>query len=655
MPANRRQSKSINSQASQATATQNTSAGAGASVNTAAAGSTSSSHAPPAAANGAQAQTSNAPGRASANPNARRSVLHFSLREDIAANRGWACDPQDKFDPSRQTMQEWASGRAQMILCRQRMSQLMSSGGGNDGAKKADVAEAAARGGQDEIAALGDNLVGAERSKATPARPSGHIGVLQRYSNGATYVALQDGSGGVRYPSGQLAMCLSSTLHGTYIWCYTDDTPQRLLAAFSPLGGGCCYSAQSGRMRLICFSRGGTLLNEDGGEVRSWRWGQPVSLNLQLSSSISIRVTSRTDISLVFRHPDVADAEEHPAPRPPVATTVISEVSDEDEEAVSAGIAAAPPVRVRSARRRRGPAATEDGAVHLAPDAGDVNAPAAALSSETEGQSPSRANKLFSINVGLKTPKVLASLAVAPLGQSVLEGLSRKARVLLNELSKQAGRRSQRPASGDVSNGSRQTSAASELRSLATAAPTTAGATIVLKNPPRPVKVGRRSGENVVAPAGSNGISVVALPPGLAHQTRSIAIGVSERPVTAPPSRPDSSTLHRPKRQQPTPRVGPSQSKPGNDRPKTSPALGRAVSAGRRGRKAVPLVTDAELRQRLSRLPADKLLVVAVISEATPALTAIVQHAHEQALQTAVWRPPGPARDPEFVFYQLDR
>jgi hypothetical protein len=551
-------------------------------------------------------------------------------------------------------MQEWASGRAQMILCRQRMSQMTSSGGVNGGAKKADAAESPARGEQDEMAALGDNLVGAERSKATPARPSGHIGVLQRYSNGATYIALQDGSGGVRYPSGQLAMCLSSTLHGTYIWCYTDDSPQRLLAAFSPLGGGCCYFAQSGRMRLICFSRGGTLLNEDGGEVRSWRWGQPVSLNLQLSSSISIRVTSRTDISLVFRHPDVADAEGHPSPRNPVATTVISEVSDEDEEAAWTGIAAAPPVRVRSARRRRGPAATDNSAALPISHSADISAPAAASSSEIEGQSPSRANKLFSINVGLKTPKVLASLAVAPLGQSVLEGLSRKARTLLNELSKQAGRRSQRPASGDVSNGSRQASATSELRSLASVAPT-AAASIVPKNPSRPIKIGRRSGENILAPAGSNGISVVALPPGLGHQTRCITIGVSERPVTAPPSRPDSSTLHRPKRQQPTPRVGPTRSKPGKDRPKTSPALGRAMSAGRQGRKAVPLITDAELRQRLSRLPADKLLVVAVISEATSSLTAIVQRAHEQALQAAVWRPPGPARDPEFVFYQLDK
>lgn len=380
-----------------------------------------------------QATVAAGPGRSSANAATRRSVLHFSLREDIVANRGWAVDPQDKFDPSRQTMQEWASGRAQMLLCRQRMAEAVFSAskpGSGSGTTAASIATAGATAATTTVAAgtassgQGSKTQGSPHgraesavragvhppgpepgygsSSALPARLSGHIGVLQRYSSGQPYVALQDGSGGVRYPSGQLAVCVSSTHHGTYVWGYSDSTPQRLLAAFSPVGGGCCYYANSGQTRLVCSSRGGTLFTEQGAPQRSWRWGQAVSLSLQLSKYISVRVASRTDITLVFRHPDVkatSSGSENGLSSPGRfhADAVAGEKDSLGERGTGADTVSAA-VKLSSGQ---GSSNSLDAALKTLPEVDESDAPHdAAVPQERP------ANKVFSINVGLKTPKV---------------------------------------------------------------------------------------------------------------------------------------------------------------------------------------------------------------------------------------------------------
>lgn len=343
-------------------------------------------------------------GRSSANANNKRSILHFSLREDISSNRGWACDPQDVFDPARQTLQEWASGRAQMARCRQVMEEAagraaaLLGGEISDGAAATRLLEGAAK----------SSLAGSGPSASATASS---VSVLQQYHNKATYVSLNGGSGGVRYPSGRLAIAVSSTLQGTYVWAFTDDDHARMVASFSPIGGGCCCYAGTGQLRLVCGPQGGSLVDEQATVLRSWRWGQSVSLTLQLTEHLSVRVNSRTDIQLTFRVIDPS------APLPSNA----GEISAVASAGVDGEAMAQPLVSSMKLGKKQTRPHTSFKGVRINDDSGDSHLVSADSAGEedhgdarpkTAGNdigSQSRQNlstRTFSINVGLKTPKV---------------------------------------------------------------------------------------------------------------------------------------------------------------------------------------------------------------------------------------------------------
>jgi hypothetical protein len=56
-------------------------------------------------------------------------LLQYSIRRDEDLNLGWSTSTMGgEFNPQRLTLQEWASGRAQMILCKQKTEGLSTDG-----------------------------------------------------------------------------------------------------------------------------------------------------------------------------------------------------------------------------------------------------------------------------------------------------------------------------------------------------------------------------------------------------------------------------------------------------------------------------------------------------------------------------------------------
>lgn len=119
--------------------------------------------------------------------------------------------------------------------------------------------------------------------------------------------------------------------------------------------------------------------------------------------------------------------------------------------------------------------------------------------------------------------KVLASLAVVPLGQSVLDGLARKARTLLTELQKHGGR------AASTRDNSKSASASTSPSKGVHVVVEGAGSEDSRRNSgPRPARTRRRSGgEGPLVGTAGTGVSVVALPPGLIAEDMC-------RPLTAP-------------------------------------------------------------------------------------------------------------------------
>ncbi|XP_041938103.1 glutamate-rich protein 6-like isoform X1 [Alosa sapidissima] len=135
--------------------------------------------------------------------------------------------------------------------------------------------------------------------------------LVRYYRNGKTFVLIfPDGTGHVFYPSGRIAVLISSVHPGHFIYIILEDAPllPRIQAIFTSRGQATCYHPNG----LVCVNLtrvGGTWCSESGALKRCWSWldlsahvhappFQPI--NMMLSPRISIRICTQENIYLAF-------------------------------------------------------------------------------------------------------------------------------------------------------------------------------------------------------------------------------------------------------------------------------------------------------------------------------------------------------------------
>ncbi|KAL8614577.1 hypothetical protein ACOMHN_060043 [Nucella lapillus] len=134
--------------------------------------------------------------------------------------------------------------------------------------------------------------------------------IQKYYPSGAKFITMfPDGTGNVLYPSGRLAVLVSSTTVGQYSYIVQDDTPEAsILATFDPTGFGCVYFL-NGNVKLYYDQLGGMEVDVFGGRRRRWQWkdqeahvhAPPLQpLCLRLNRSASVRVMSQEAMALTF-------------------------------------------------------------------------------------------------------------------------------------------------------------------------------------------------------------------------------------------------------------------------------------------------------------------------------------------------------------------
>eukprot|EP00043_Microstomoeca_roanoka_P012157 m.116779 g.116779 ORF g.116779 m.116779 type:complete len:1394 (-) comp15411_c0_seq1:636-4817(-) len=296
----------------------------------------------------------------------RKAVLRFSYKDEVSLNRGWVIGNRHVYNPKRQTLQEWASGRAQMKLCRARYGVSYMDARNNTGPGISSNTVAMAEGATSTLLTPSTghettNLILPKLSpkRASPSKSTSHdhvfqlvlptspskelqshqqeaslvsqssllnsqtdrltkksapyrrglprkrICVEQDYQNGNKFLRLNDGTGAAYYPSGRIAICTSLTAHGTYVWAFDDTDNGQLLASLSPLGGGACFKAGSNTPLLTTSVDGGCLFDDLGNITKEWSWGYSMCHVYQLNTYISLRITSKQDMSLTLRCADL--------------------------------------------------------------------------------------------------------------------------------------------------------------------------------------------------------------------------------------------------------------------------------------------------------------------------------------------------------------
>ncbi|KAL2081667.1 hypothetical protein ACEWY4_023520 [Coilia grayii] len=136
--------------------------------------------------------------------------------------------------------------------------------------------------------------------------------ILIRYHrNGKTFVLIfPDGTGHVFYPSGHVAVLISSAHPGHFIYVILQDAPllPRIQAIFTSRGQATCYHP-NGNVCVSLTPVGGIWCSETGALKRRWSWFdlsihvhappfQPITMTL--SPNISIRICTQQNICLTF-------------------------------------------------------------------------------------------------------------------------------------------------------------------------------------------------------------------------------------------------------------------------------------------------------------------------------------------------------------------
>ncbi|KAL4220552.1 FAM194 protein [Mactra antiquata] len=130
------------------------------------------------------------------------------------------------------------------------------------------------------------------------------------YEHGQKFLTMfPDGTGNVFYPSGNLAILISSVKLGQYYYTIHHDYKRSsVAAAFEPNGYGYCYFP-NGDIRLYLDQYGGIELDNYGSRRRKWTWKdqvvhvhappfQPICIGL--NKNMGVRVMSQENIALTF-------------------------------------------------------------------------------------------------------------------------------------------------------------------------------------------------------------------------------------------------------------------------------------------------------------------------------------------------------------------
>ncbi|XP_070212881.1 glutamate-rich protein 6-like isoform X2 [Littorina saxatilis] len=134
--------------------------------------------------------------------------------------------------------------------------------------------------------------------------------VEKYYPKGNKFLTMfPDGTGNVFYPSGRLAVMVTSVTLGQYTYIVLDDTPDaHILAMFDPHGYGTVYFL-NGNVKLYYDQYMGIELDMFGARKRRWQWKdqethvhappfQPICLRLNHHGSV--RVMAQEAVALTF-------------------------------------------------------------------------------------------------------------------------------------------------------------------------------------------------------------------------------------------------------------------------------------------------------------------------------------------------------------------
>ncbi|CAH1265483.1 C3orf20 [Branchiostoma lanceolatum] len=234
------------------------------------------------------------------------SVLNFSLANKACEEKGWIVHPNERDDPERQTMLEWA--RQRLLL-----SIKIST----------EQHEKALELGHDKplvIRFYGDTKREAMLKYKKQPPPSQKPGArvmsppkIPRMDSPVEQGRLKlmrqlpDGSCSVFYPSGRVAISISPPTKpsqlGLYTNVYADNLQGTMLASFTPSGHGCCYHP-NGVPRFVMSPEGGTLMEPDGTISKQWSWPKigklPVTVNVQVTELLVLRCTNLSSVVLHF-------------------------------------------------------------------------------------------------------------------------------------------------------------------------------------------------------------------------------------------------------------------------------------------------------------------------------------------------------------------
>ncbi|KAK3736045.1 hypothetical protein QZH41_012216, partial [Actinostola sp. cb2023] len=137
------------------------------------------------------------------------------------------------------------------------------------------------------------------------------------YENGQRFlILLLDGSGCCYYPSGNIAVIITTTEKGKFTYlAFEDDNDydvnrSGMLAVFDPSGHGACYF-RNGTVRLVLDPYGGTLLDAQGERKKKWMWHnikthvhappfQPITFSI--TKQLSVRCLTQDKIILTYNH-----------------------------------------------------------------------------------------------------------------------------------------------------------------------------------------------------------------------------------------------------------------------------------------------------------------------------------------------------------------
>eukprot|EP00118_Oscarella_pearsei_P013735 m.112983 g.112983 ORF g.112983 m.112983 type:complete len:345 (+) comp37446_c0_seq37:6552-7586(+) len=231
-------------------------------------------------------------------------TINFSLCSKLAVEKGWLLEPGDTIDPERKTMIEWLKERSKKLRKERDLERKEAEGKGHT--LPLEVRYYSHHPKVDSARLRFEKRMQKARSQRLGISPEQSAPETEK----CLLCQLPDGTRITYYPSGQTAICASSsggTGHvpgSVYTLVYDSDEEGVMLGSFLPSGQGYAYYS-TGSLRLAMDREGGILHNEDGDVTRRWKWPkdnmklQP-SVSLQLNECIQLRCLSKANITLFF-------------------------------------------------------------------------------------------------------------------------------------------------------------------------------------------------------------------------------------------------------------------------------------------------------------------------------------------------------------------